>query len=156
MSDNGSDSFVLAVDRVDIDANGDPIVPATGETTVANHLSWSHADWTQEKLGNVYGTAIDGQGNMFATASASYGSGFGFAGDPAQVNYGSIGRAINGELGAAGTVYKMDAVTGAPVVFAQLPQQATTIVNIDAEGPVADVTRTDSGPGLGQHSSRQN
>ena len=72
---NGLNSPVLAVDRIDIDADGNPVIPASGEAS-APPLSWSHQDWTQEKLGNIYGTAIDGQGNMYAAASANYSSGF--------------------------------------------------------------------------------
>ena len=75
-----------------------------------------------------------------------------FLGDPANLNYGSIGGGAN-SLDAAGTVYKMDAVTGEPVVFAVLPQQETTITHIDPElfandGEGNAVTRQ-TGSGLG-------
>ncbi|MEO1673033.1 MAG: SdrD B-like domain-containing protein, partial [Cyanobacteria bacterium J06631_2] len=145
---------VMAVERIDIDFDGNPVIPASGEQEVTNPLSWSHQDWTQEKLGNIYGLAIDGQGNMFATASANYGSGVGFGADAANINYGSIGRdavsgtAIQKELGAAGTIYKMDAITGAPAVFAQLPQQEATVINRPAEG-TAEIATRETGPGLG-------
>ncbi|WP_144054291.1 SdrD B-like domain-containing protein, partial [Pleurocapsa sp. PCC 7319] len=144
----GAPDKVLAVERIDIRSDGTPIIPESGEETVTDILSWSHEDWTQEKLGNIYGTAVDGQGNMFATASANYGSGVGFGINPQNINYGSIGREFGGELGAAGTIYKMDAVTGTPIVFAQLPQQEATIVNVASESSDPDVTRQ-TGPGLG-------
>ena len=163
---NGLNSPVLAVDRVDVDADGNPVVPASGEAAVANPLTWSHQDWTQEKLGNVYGLDIDLQGNMYAAASANYGSGFGFPPNDtatAQINYGSIGGSLAdglggnsadptieaNELAAAGTIYKMDAVTGAPTVFAVLPQQSTTVTNIAAESDDPDIVRTNTGVGLG-------
>ncbi|MDJ0569991.1 MAG: DUF4347 domain-containing protein, partial [Pleurocapsa sp. MO_192.B19] len=170
ITDNGLDSPVLAVDRVDIDANGNAVVPTTGEATVANPLTWSHQDWTQEKLGNVYGLDVDLQGNMYAAASANYGAGFGFGTGAnqatAQINYGSIGGSLAGgqggktenssdptieanELSAAGTIYKMDAVTGEPTVFAVLPQQSTTVTNIAAETADPDIVRNNTGVGLG-------
>ena len=168
ITDNGLNSPVIAVERVDIDANGNPVVPATGEALVENPLRWSHQDWTQEKLGNVYGTDTDPLGNMYAAASANYGAGFGFGTQTAtaQINYGSIGGSLaNGEggktasssdptveaneLNAAGTIYKMDAVTGEPTVFAVLPQQSTTVTNIAAESGDPDIVRENTGVGLG-------
>ena len=146
--DSASD-HVMAVERIDVRADGSPVIPASGEETVTNSLMWSHQDWTQEKLGNIYGVTIDGQGSMFAAASANYGAGVGFTGVPQSINYGSIGRDAGGELGAAGTIYKMDAVTGAPAVFAQLPQQETEIINVDSEPAFAPDEVRQTGPGLG-------
>ena len=151
---NGPNSPVLAVERVDIDADGNPVVPTTNiEQTVSNPLSWSHQDWSVNQIGNVYGTDIDNQGNMYAAASSNYGSGF--LGSDATIRYGEIGGGENSVL-AAGTVYKMDAVTGAPAVFVQLPQQETLIEHRDAELNDNPIDRT-TGPGLGNiHYDRVN
>ncbi|MGK7950329.1 MAG: GEVED domain-containing protein [Xenococcaceae cyanobacterium] len=80
---------------------------------------------------------------MYAAASSNYGAGF--LGSNANINYGSIGGAES--VLAAGTVYKMDAVTGAPAVFVQLPQQSSSFTHTDPES--SDSVPRTTGPGLG-------
>jgi len=93
---------------------------------------YHHPSWTMEQIGNVYGIAInDSDGCIFLTASSNYGAGF--LGQPTVINYGSIGGGAD-DLGAAGTVYKIDGVTGQASVFAQLPQQSASLTHQDCEG----------------------
>ena len=128
-------------------------VPATGrvDQTTATPM-FHHPDWHIDQIGNVFGTAIDNtRGDMFAAASSNYSQVFydntpDVATQAAIVQYGAIGGGAE-DLGAAGTLYKMDAVTGAPSVFVQLPQQASTITHIDCESNTT-IDRT-TGPGLG-------
>lgn len=121
-----------------------------------NPAVFHHPDWTVDKLGNVFGTDFDKAGNVYVTASSHYSNIFGYdlGGTTPQnlavavINYGSIGGGAQ-DLGAAGTIYKLDALTGAPVVFAQLPQQATTFTHLSCEDDTdPSLTRT-TGPGLG-------
>jgi len=119
----------------------------------ATLMDFHHPDWTVTRIGNVYGTTTDDSGNFYATASSHYGSGFGYVlgADVSNfrasiLKYGEIGGGEN-DTGAAGTVYKMDAATGQPVVFAQLPQQSFNFDHIACESGVP-YNRT-TGPGLG-------
>ncbi|WP_273446713.1 SdrD B-like domain-containing protein, partial [Neolewinella agarilytica] len=126
------------------------------------------ASWSFTNLGNVFGVAIDRERHMYATASSSYSPQLNFLsqanGTSANVNFrsgtGAIGRAAAGpnasaELNAAGTIYKLDAVTGNPTVFAVLPQQATTAAyNAFIQAGIQTLNlstgnRTNTGPGLG-------
>ncbi len=59
--------------------------------------------------------------------------------------YGSLGGGAN-NLSAAGTIYRMDPITGNPIVWARLPQQAYSFPDLQAlHGSPARTT----GPGLG-------
>jgi len=131
---------------VDIDG----ALPGNGRTDVTPLQNvYHHPSWELEQLGNVFGIAInETNGCIFTTASSNYGAGFtsAFSSNAAVTQYGSIGGGAD-DLGAAGTVYKIDAVTGQASVFAQLPQQATTFTHEDCEGPFTN-TRT-TGVGLG-------
>ena len=105
-----------------------------------------------DQLGNLFGIAIDSQrGDLYTTASSNYSHEFytnAAAGNvPAIVQYGNIGGGFD-DIGAAGTVYQLDAVTGDPIVFAQLPQQANTFNHVDCESDNIGPDRT-SGVGLG-------
>lgn len=70
--------------------------------------TWTHPDWTRANLGTVFGVTIDGVGNAFLAHSSVY-------------NYG-IPRDAVGALGAPGAIYQIDSATGAPSLFATLPQ----------------------------------
>ncbi len=64
------------------------------------------------------------------------------------INYGNLGGGPQ-DLGAAGTVYQLDAKTGEPSVFVQLPQQQFTFTHFSCEDETdPSLTRT-TGPGLG-------
>ncbi len=69
---------------------------------------WSHPDWTRTNLGTIFGVAMDDQGRGFVAHSSVFSSG--------------TSRDLVGALGAAGSIYQIDAATGAPSVFATLPQ----------------------------------
>jgi hypothetical protein len=96
------------------------------------------ASWTAQNLGMVFGTEIDGTGNIYLTAGGIYPSGWGNL-YTAFRGYGALGGGAT-SLAAAGTIYKIDRITGVPTVFnsTPLPQQATNMG--------AGFT---SGPGLG-------
>ena len=135
---------------------------------VASSLNWVPSryhgpagnEWTVKKLGHVFGTATDKDGNLYVAASSSYSGGI--LSSPTILPtglfpYGELGGGA-GSLAAAGTVYKIDRTTGMPSVFSVLPQQAfypafdNTAVGTLTIGGVEyyfahAVTRT--GPGLG-------
>ena len=114
---------------------------------------YRHPDWSldsAQNIGNVFGLAIDDERYIYTTASAHYGSEVGYSGggnNREAVNaYGTIGGGIN-DLGAAGTIYKLDKVTGAASVFAQLPQQSSSITHVSCEANKTHNRTT--GPALG-------
>ncbi|WP_262713720.1 SdrD B-like domain-containing protein, partial [Neolewinella aurantiaca] len=140
-----------------------------------NYPIWSRpaelhpAMWSFSNLGSVFGTAVDRERNMYVTASSSFSPQLNLLsqanGTSANVNFqsgtGAIGRAATGgpnataELNAAGTIYQLDAVSGAPSVFAVLPQQSTT-ADYDAfitfngtDLNLSTGSRNNTGPGLG-------
>lgn len=108
-----------------------------------------HSDWLVQNIGNVFGIAIKQQtAEAFVTASSNYGSGFGYAPNVASIlNYGSIGG-VN-EVEAAGRIYRIDPLTGAATVFSTLPQQAATLEHWDCEQDNQEITRNNTGVGLG-------
>ncbi len=118
---------------------------ATYSTSAATPSMWHHADWILNDIGNIQGVAIDDEGNLYLTASAHNSPAWDEHPSPGW-RYGDIGGGADSLL-AAGTIYKVDAVTGAPSVFAQLPQQSTSITIDVAFRGNSPVTRT-TGPGL--------
>ena len=76
--------------------------------------------WNAEYLGLVFGTEIDADGDMYLTAGGLYPGGSFFR------QYGTLGGGAT-SLAAAGTVYKIDRLTGVPSVFTVLPQQITNM-----------------------------
>jgi hypothetical protein len=102
-----------------------------------NPPGYHHPDWTAERMGSVYGLAIDGDGDMYVAAHGLYAKNWFWAGIGYHHRYGNIGGGSN-SLAAAGTIYRVDRNTGVASVFAVLPQQAMTL----SPGWV-------SGPGLG-------
>ncbi|MEZ4884886.1 MAG: SprB repeat-containing protein [Chitinophagales bacterium] len=121
-------------------------IPASGRVDQSgNQAMYHHSSWHIDQIGNVYGIAMNQTtGDIFLTASANYGAGF--LGQPGIIKYGSIGGGAS-SLAAAGTVYRIDGYSGQASVFAQLPQQSTTINNEDCE-TTESASRT-TGPGLG-------
>jgi len=123
----------------------------TDRPTADFSKTYSHPDWTINKIGNVYGIAIDRDRNIYATASANWSPGYVGEGNSSNANvpvsYGVLG---GGETNnSAGTVYKMDAMTGEAMVFAKLPQVSVNIVNEVCQGSGASVQRDNVGAGLG-------
>ncbi len=138
------------------DSLADPDGDGTGgvadrDNVTATSAMFHNAGWTFTNLGSLFGTTINKEtGDMFATASANFGSAY--FGQTAILNYGALGGGENAT--GAGAVYRMDAITGNPSLFATLPQQSTTITNLNCEAraffsTLPDVTRTNVGVGLG-------
>ena len=90
---------------VAFDLTDDDNVP-TGTNWAAPQ--WSHPDWTRTNLGTIFGVAMDGQGRGFVAHTSVFASG--------------VNRDLVGALGSAGSIYLIDAATGAPSLFATLPQ----------------------------------
>lgn len=126
--------------------NIDGAIPDSGrDETTSTQDVYHHPSWTVDQIGNVFGIAINNtNGCIFLTASSNYGAGV--LNTPTVIQYGSIGGGAN-DLGAAGTVYKIDGITGQASVFSQLPQQAASFTHQDCEGATT-ITRN-TGVGLG-------
>ena len=102
---------------------------------------YHHPSWKIDSIGNTYGVDYDTLGNMYLTASSHYGAGFGWQGDKSIIRYGDIGGGKE-DLNAAGTVYKLDGVTGQASVFAVLPQLSFSFTQNSCEGPENEVRNT--------------
>ncbi len=72
---------------------------------------YSDPDWTPQNLGSVFGLAVDGDGNIYVTATRSWNSDI-----PAS--------------GGWGAVYRLDHITGDITLFASLPNQGASLGNI--------------------------
>ena len=117
----------------------------TYSTAAATPTMWHHADWILDEIGNVQGIAFDSDGNIYVTATLHNSPSWSGYPSPGW-RYGNIGGGAD-SLAAAGTIYKLDAVTGQPSVFAALPQQLTTITLDVGYGGNVPISRT-TGPGL--------
>lgn len=74
-----------------------------------------HPNWTLEDLGNIYFTEYDDVGAVYAPDSRF-----------TQTNWRE-GRGLPGVgTGGSGAIYKLDSITGAPTVWATLPQEGNT------------------------------
>jgi uncharacterized repeat protein (TIGR01451 family) len=91
----------------------------------SNSTVYTHPDWNIDTIGNIYGVAIDAQRTIYATASSNWSPGYVGEGDPAQdhvsVQYGNLAGG-DANTSAGGAIYKIDAVSGKPEIFASLPQ----------------------------------
>ena len=119
-----------------------------------NPNAWYHSSWSVDNIGNVFGIDYDTTGNIYVTASSHYSHIYGYILGPdasnytqAIIKYGDLGGGTD-DLDAAGTVYKLDAVTGEASVFVQLPQQAFSFNHYACEAADPPLART-TGPGLG-------
>ena len=120
--------------------------------TFDTSTTFTHPDWTIDKIGNVYGIAIDKDKNIYVTASANWSPGYVGEGNSSTANVSvQFGTLENGQddNNSAGRIYKIDAVTGQAKVFATLPQYSVTIKNQVCQGAGADVVRNNVGAGLG-------
>ena len=110
-----------------------------------------HTDWLIQNIGNLFGVAlVQETGTAYVAASSNYGSGYGFFNPDATgiLNYGNINPAAT-ELENAGSIYRIDPVTGAASVFTVLPQQSTSLEHWDCEYNNQEITRNNTGVGLG-------
>ncbi len=71
---------------------------------------YTHPDWHRSRMGQLFGVALDDQGNIFTSQTAVY----------LQDAIGSIG-------GQPGQVYKIDTLTGGASVFATLPNASDPV-----------------------------
>ncbi|WP_411846090.1 hypothetical protein AAFN60_21570 [Roseibacillus persicicus] len=111
------------------------VFPPTPVTTPIWYAADYHdPTWNARDLGNVFGIAIDDNGQMYTGAHGLYGTY-----QPLHHRYGNIGGGA-ASLSAAGTVYRIDKTTGLPTVYCVIPNQQ----------PMTLSTPTFvSGPGLG-------
>lgn len=122
---NPNDRYVFAVwDTRSLPANFSD-VGGSPYAHLWNPQAYHHSSWTLQKLGNVFGTTIDGEGNIYLAAIGQTGwsaansiPGFGALG-----GYDSSDPTSTASVAAGGKVYKIDGITGIPQVFATLPQQ---------------------------------
>mgnify|MGYP001163512990 CR=1 FL=1 len=114
-------------------------------STMWNAPCWHHSSWSAKEMGCVFGIATDAQGNTYTAANGLWAPFYstGFFGDPYLI-YGDIGRAGSDEIGASGTIYQVDGLTGQASVFARVPQVS------DPGLPIVPVVgTTNGGPGIG-------
>ena len=128
------------------------VIPGSGRVDNTDSDSvYHHPSWLIDSIGNVFGVAINqSTQEIFVTASSNYGAGVGFGGNNVaqDLDYGSIGSPGSDSV-AAGTVYRIDPLTGQATVFARLPQQSVTLSHYDCEEEAIEITRDSSGVGLG-------
>lgn len=96
-----------------INING--ALPAAGRIRCsAQQAVYHHPSWLVDSIGNVFGITMDDCGNIYTTASSCYGADF--FGIQSVIRYGQIGGSAN-DIEAAGTIYKIDGLTGQASVF---------------------------------------
>ena len=128
-------------------------IPASGRAeTTSSAPHFVHSSWHLDSLGNVFGMAINNiTGDIFAATSCNYQAQF--FDFNSIYKYGSIGGGGSGvgadNVTAAGTVYKLDAITGEASVFVQLPQQSILLRHSACEDEDLIVDRPNHGVGLG-------
>ncbi len=110
------------------------IVNLAGKNSAPFNTNWfggtlyTHPSWVETNVGTLFGVTLDRNGNIYATASTSY-------------NWPSIGT------GGWGTIYKFNAVTALPSVWANLPNTGPGLGNIayDAAASQFFVTNFEDG-----------
>lgn len=104
---------------------------------------YDHPLWTVTNIGNVFGITLDRDGDMYIAAHGLYSKTWVFT---YHHRYGALGgwaptAPLVQRLQAAGTIYRIDRITGVPSVFNvaaadRLPQQAMNLGGgLTAEGP---------------------
>ncbi|MEM1219384.1 MAG: hypothetical protein AAGH79_10745, partial [Bacteroidota bacterium] len=127
-----------------IDVNA--ALPAAGRVDVTlSTPMYHHPSWLVTSIGNVFGISIDHCANFYVSASSNYASEF--FGQTAMLQYGNLGGGPE-DLEAAGTIYKIDAITAEASPWAVLPQQAYSFLHYECFGGGGDMPRN-TGPGLG-------
>ncbi len=88
-----------------------------------NPAMYHHPSWTVSNLGCIFGICQDKDGDYYVAAHGLYSKTW----MPYYLQYGTLGGGAT-SLAAAGTVYKIDKMTGVPSVFSVIPgQQATNL-----------------------------
>jgi len=112
-ADLGTDPVV-----VNIDIKNRVTAPLNANWTARTNTRYSHPAWTRDNLGTVFGLALDRRGNTYVTATTTYAL-----------------DAVGALAGATpGSVIKIDATTGNPTVFANLPNTGPALGNICYDG----------------------
>ncbi|MEM1220718.1 MAG: hypothetical protein AAGH79_17490, partial [Bacteroidota bacterium] len=126
--------------------NVNEAVPDFARIDVTNVTDmYHHPSWLVNSIGNVFGITIDHCANFYVSASSNYAPEF--LGQTAMLQYGNLGGGPN-DLEAAGTIYKIDAITAEAAPWAVLPQQAYSFLHYECFGGGGSMSRT-TGPGLG-------
>ncbi|MEL7020818.1 MAG: SdrD B-like domain-containing protein, partial [Bacteroidota bacterium] len=99
----------------------DDVLDLSYSSSTQTPSMFTHADWTVERIGNLYFTEFDDSANIYGPATKFTG-------------YIPFSTPIQtfGTLGGSGTVYRFDAITGAPAVWATLPQEGNADPNDDS------------------------
>jgi dihydrodipicolinate synthase/N-acetylneuraminate lyase len=125
--------------------NLNDVMPASGRVDVSNDVEmYHHPSWHVDSIGNVFGITLDRNGNVFVTASSNYSS-FYFN-ESSILRYGEIGGGAE-DVQAAGTIYKIDGISGQASVFTVLPQQQSSFTQVPCE--FGNNIFRNTGPGLG-------
>jgi hypothetical protein len=88
------------------------VVELGNETSAPLGANWtatqrySHPSWTMSKLGQVFGVTMDDTGTIYVGHTSCY---------------GTIGGDILGSIGGAGSIYRLDGVTGTATELIRLP-----------------------------------
>ena len=114
----------------------------TDEATAPIGTNWlaprySHPDWSKDKIGTVFGVAIDGDGAVYVAHSSVY----------SQAPL-SLARDAIGSLGAAGSIYRIDPNSGTPSLFVTLPASQDPLGDFNGDG-VADALASELWTGIG-------
>jgi len=102
-----------------IDIKNRNLAPLNLNWTPRTNSRYSHPTWTLANLGSVFGLALDVRGHIYVSASTCY----------AVDTLGSVPGAT------WGSVYRLDATTGAISVFANLPNTGPALGNVCYHGP---------------------
>ena len=98
--------------------NGVPLNSLWSPSSSPQTAVYSDPAWNVAQLGDVFGAAVDGLGNIFVSATRVYGT----------ANVGSL--ATGSPSQKAGQIYKISTVTGTPSAFTQLPNNGSGIGNL--------------------------
>lgn len=85
-----------------------------------NHHGPSNAQWTRSRLGEVFGVALDDNGNIYVTATTVYGD----------FLDGTTNRNVTASGFHPGNIYQLDNISGAVKLFASLPNTGPGLGNI--------------------------
>ena len=98
---------------------------------------YTHPDWSKDKIGTVFGVAIDGDGQVYVAHSGIYSQ-----------NSLALARDAVGSLGGPGSIYLIDASTGIPTQFIQLPS-SVDIGDFNNDGGPPEALASELNTGIG-------
>ncbi|MCB1228159.1 MAG: hypothetical protein KDK99_20300, partial [Verrucomicrobiales bacterium] len=121
-----ADRFVLAIMDVREQPANFSGGTAPSYTNLWSPATYHHPDWTHEKLGNIFGLTMDCDCNLYVTA-ISQAAVDGIAGFGTLGGFDPLNPSSAASVEAGGAIYKIDGTTGAPSLFAKLPQQLNAV-----------------------------